>query len=148
MKNEICCNCTDEEIAKSFIEDVEAVKDRLEGQPCEDCISRQAVLNLAKFDGRDGLGSIIHAFDVEQLPPVTPAEKSNKWIHVSERLPEDHKDVLICLSSDQICIGCYNGHRLPFSNHAIGWGASYAHNWCSNDVIAWMPLSEPYKQEV
>lgn len=28
-KNEIHCNCTDEEIAKSFIEDVKAVKDLL-----------------------------------------------------------------------------------------------------------------------
>ena len=50
-----------------------SVKTELE--PCADAISRQAVLNLAKFDGRDGLGSIIHAFDVEQLPPVTPTEK-------------------------------------------------------------------------
>lgn len=70
------------------------------------------------------------------------------WIPVSERLPEDHKDVLICLSSDQICIGCYNSHKLPFSNNAIGWGASYTYNWCSNNVIAWMPLPEPYKQEI
>ena len=70
-----------------------------------------------------------------------------KWIPVSERLPENHKDVLICLSSDQICIGSYNSHRLPFSNHAIGWGASYIHNWCSDDVIAWMPLPEPYKMQ-
>ena len=44
----------------------------------EDC--RQAVLDLAKFDGRENLGSIIHAFDVEQLPPVTPAEKVGQWI--------------------------------------------------------------------
>ena len=43
-------------------------------EPCTDAISRQAVLDLAKFDGRKTLGSIIHAFDVEQLPPVT-AEK-------------------------------------------------------------------------
>ena len=52
----------------------------LEQEPCEDAISRQAVLDLAKFDGRDGLGSIIHAFDVEQLPPVKPAEKVGQWI--------------------------------------------------------------------
>lgn len=71
-----------------------------------------------------------------------------EWIPVSEGLPEDHKDVLICLSSDEICIGSYNSHRLPFSNHAIGWGASYVHNWCSDDVIAWMPLPKSYKQEV
>lgn len=69
------------------------------------------------------------------------------WVPVSERLPEDHKDVLIYLSSDQICVGCYNSHRLPFSNNVIGWGASYTHNWCSNDVIAWMPLPESYTAE-
>lgn len=74
---------------------------------------------------------------------------STQWIPVSERLPEDHKDVLIYLSSDQICIGCYNSHRLPFSNNIIGWGASYPHNWCSNDVIAWMPLlTPPNKSEI
>lgn len=92
----------------------------LQQAPCTDAISRQAVLNLAKFDGRDGLGSIIHAFDVEQLPPVKPqytdaeiqkmqdlefseiqkayeigkeegsSEKPNKWIPVSERLPKPY----------------------------------------------------------
>lgn len=56
----------------------------LEQEPCTDAISRQAVLNLAKFDGRDGLGSIIHAFDVEQLPSVTPAEKVGRWIDHQE----------------------------------------------------------------
>lgn len=29
QENKICCNCADEEITKSFIEDVEAVKDLL-----------------------------------------------------------------------------------------------------------------------
>lgn len=82
-------------------------------------------------------------WDQEFVP--NKSEIPTGWIPVSERLPEDHKDVLICLSSDQIYIGCYNSHRLPFSNNVIGWGASYVHNWCSNDVIAWMPLPEPYK---
>lgn len=53
------------------------------GTPLEkhDAVSRQAVLDLAKFDGRDGLGTIIHAFDVEQLPPVNPKEpKTGHWI--------------------------------------------------------------------
>ena len=48
-------------------------------KPCEDAISRQAVLELAKWDGREGLGSIIHAFDVERLPPVTPTPKIGRW---------------------------------------------------------------------
>ena len=49
-------------------------------EECGDCVSRQAVLDLAKFDGRENLGSIIHAFDVEQLPPVIPTEKVGHWI--------------------------------------------------------------------
>ena len=55
-------------------------REALKQESCTDAISRQAVLNLAKFDGRDGLGSIIHAFDVEQLPSVNSAEKVGHWI--------------------------------------------------------------------
>lgn len=58
-----------------LIEALDMAIEALEQQPCTDAISRQAVLDLAKFDGRENLGSIIHAFDVEQLPPVNPAEK-------------------------------------------------------------------------
>jgi hypothetical protein len=61
----------------------------------EDCVSRQAVLNLAKFDGRDGLGSIIHAFDVEQLTSVTPAEKVGHWIKIDD-----------CSNSGYYCSEC------------------------------------------
>ena len=45
-----------------------------------DLISRKAVLELSKWDSREGLGSIIHAFDVERLQPVTPQQKVGKWI--------------------------------------------------------------------
>lgn len=131
--------------ANEIIRDIIGECDSVENKG--DLISRQAVLELATPVGTmyaDMTEEMISADDVRKLPSVQPI---NKWIPVSERLPEDHKDVLICLSSDQICIGCYNSHRLPFSNNAIGWGASYTHNWCSNDVIAWMPLPEPYKAE-
>jgi len=135
---------------EEVLEDIEA-----------DCISRNAIIKtLNKMDryvadeltlcdtGRKFPQNEVFIVDdvyeeiAEQLPSVQPKQR---WIPVSERLPENHKDVLICLSSDEICIGCYNSHKLPFSNNAIGWGASHVHNWCSNDVIAWMPLPEPYK---
>ena len=136
----------------------------LEQKPCEDCISRQAIKrklqehhdffihayggfsNLSQND-KSRVDEITNCIAmVVNEPSVTPKEKTG-WIPVSERLPENHKDVLICLSSDKICIGCYNSHRLSFSNNAIGWGASYVHNWCSNDVIVWMPLPEPYEPQ-
>lgn len=56
-------------------------------EPCEDCISRQAVLDglasIAKVKARSDaqkslMGRIM--FFVEQLPPVTPEEKTGKWI--------------------------------------------------------------------
>jgi len=46
----------------------------------DDLISRKAVLELSKWDSREGLGSIIHAFDVERLPSVKPQQKVGRWI--------------------------------------------------------------------
>lgn len=76
---------------------------------------------------------------------VKALEQEPKWIPVSEGLPEDHENVLIFLSSNQITIGLYNSHKLPFMDKSIGWGADAPHNWSSDDVIAWMPVPEPYK---
>lgn len=75
------------------------------------------------------------------------SENPNKWIPVSERLPEDHENVLIYLSSNQIAIGLYNSHRISFMDKPIGWGADAPHDWSSNEVVAWMPLPQPYKAE-
>ena len=76
---------------------------------------------------------------------MSSSENPNKWIPVSERLSKDHENVLIYLSSNQITIGLYNSHRLPFMDKPIGWGADAPHDWSSDDVIAWMPLPESYK---
>ena len=147
----------------------------LKQESCEDAVSRAEVLSVIHNHGFDNVrSSKISALlktmrgEVERMPSVLPEydlddyssklwqnayergnaeQKTWRWIPCSERLPEVHKDVLIYLSSDEICIGCYNSHRLPFSNNVIGWGAGYTHNWCSNDVIAWMPLPKPYEPQ-
>ena len=80
---------------------------------------------------------------LHDLPPVTPKQR---WIPVSERSPEDHENVLIYLSSNQITIGLYNSHRLPFVDKPIGWGADAPHGWSSDEVVAWMPLPESYME--
>ncbi len=77
---------------------------KTELEHCEDAISRQAVLNLAKFDGRDGLGSIIHAFDVEQLPPVTPAEKMGHW---------EYNPLDMCFQCSQCKCRCEDDYKEP-----------------------------------
>lgn len=84
------------------------------------------------------------------LDTLIEAAEETRWIPVSERLPKDHENVLIYLSSNQITIGLYNSHRLPFRDKPIGWGVDAqisVHNFCSDDVVAWMPLPQPYKAE-
>lgn len=58
----------------------------IEQQPCEDCISRQAVLEgIAKWvaDGyADSEADISHISSlVTHLPPVTPKKKTGKWVY-------------------------------------------------------------------
>lgn len=61
-------------------------------------------------------------------------QEQSRWISVKEKLPENHKEVLI-----------YCG-----SYHEIGWYESDNKSWrsdflgcCTDDVTHWMPLPEP-----
>lgn len=80
---------------------------------------------------------------------LTALEQEPRWISVSERLPEDHKDVLVYLSSDRVSICRYNSHKLPVSNNPIGWGYVPGIGFIDFEkehVIAWMPLPKAYKE--
>ena len=58
-----------------------------------------------------------------------------KWIPVEERLPEDDRNVLMSFSWNGIDIGDYeDGH----------WHSEWVNKYDDGDVIAWMPLPEPY----
>ena len=65
-------------------------------------------------------------------------EKTSKWIPISEGLPEDYIHVLC-----QFTLGgmgeCYLAHGVF---HVVGGLVMTC-----NEVIAWMPLPEPYKAE-
>ena len=59
----------------------------------------------------------------------------NKWIDVNDRLPENDREVLIYSLWQTIDIGWYNNGE---------WGCEN-YNCKDGDVVAWMPLPEPYK---
>lgn len=131
----------------------------LERQPSEDCVSRQAVLDLMqlKMGGRELYKAVY------DLPPVTPTQS---WIPVSERLPEtdnensiNNYNVLLWVKNKshperepQIYLGKLrqidgddgSGNFWRIETKPCDWtiwGWSYLNE---PDVIAWQPLPQPY----
>jgi len=74
----------------------------------------------------------------EALDIAIKALEQTRWIPVSERLPDDYIHVLC-----QFTLGgmgeCYLAHGVF---HVVGGLVMTC-----NEVIAWMPLPEPYKAE-
>lgn len=70
------------------------------------------------------------------------ALEQTRWISVSERLPEYHKDVLTCSIGGFIEIqSIENGYDEYWENQNGDWTDQ-------DEVVAWMPLPEPYARNV
>lgn len=128
--------------------------------PFDDCISRQAVLDLVNADWKyEGLEEPINS-----LPPVSSSEKSNKWIPIKTRpltnkekeeyadlgysedsidsmydcpLPNDGEEVLITTRYDEVTTDTFYRDE-----------GCYFEIYCDkDDVKAWMSKPIPYKAE-
>ena len=118
----------------------ETIIKALEQEPCEDCISRQAVLEgIAKWveDGyADSEADISHISSlVTHLPSVTPTQE---WIPCSDRLPEEKVEVLVTTECGNITIA----ERYSANDYFINDGAATADE---DEITAWMPLPKPYE---
>ena len=78
--------------------------------------------------------------------PLPKVQLVNQWIPCSERLPERDADYLVTINSDyfygegSIVLMAYSENKWWYYNDEQGYV-----DWFTDEVLAWMPLPEPYK---
>ena len=118
----------------------EAIK-TLEQETCEDAISRKSMLDYLKYLH----GEILEEEFIKKLPSVTPARKKEEWIPCSEKLPKPNE--LVDNVRKYYLIQDEYGDMHVASYLRNGWISIDSFYTLEDDVIAWMPLPEPYKAE-
>lgn len=89
---------------------------------------------------------------IEQLKDdLEQDEKENGWIPVSERLPEEDGRYLATFKYGiKVCMVGYGSCKRTVLGYPIGHGwynLEEAQYYAEDSIIAWMHLSEPYKED-
>lgn len=110
----------------------------------DDLISRKAVLACEQHIWTDC--GVVSVEDIKELPPVIPKQR---WIPVSERLPEPQDDADKDYSDTvQVTVHvCRNTDIVRDAYYCFSKGKWYIEGFCIGTVTAWMPLPEAYKGE-
>jgi hypothetical protein len=96
------------------------------------------IISESGIDKNEHTNRVLRAIinGVETMPPINP----QKWIPVSERLPEHSGNYLVTIADSNY----ENGQVFK-----ISWFYPSDNRWSfkNANVLAWMPLPEPYKAE-
>ena len=104
---------------------------------CEDLLNRWNIADTKLI--RQVMADIVTPIVVSQ-PTV------NQWIPVSERLPEDKQVVFVQDTNGTMWIWKYFSENLEYKG-PYQWEDENGEWQLIDEVVAWMPLPEPYKEE-
>ena len=136
----------DNDFTAEYINAVNMAIKALEQQPCEDAVSREFLLCdlLLKAQGEKDVSIKWLEKYINSLPLVTPQEQ--RWIPVSERLPEEAVRVLVYAERNSYDEKGKSRRKVI----DIGWQVD--ERWhidgCNGvEGIAWMPLPKEYESQ-
>ena len=148
----------------AFLDGYEMGLKALEQQPCEDCISREAVMKcFKKWQPYMATRLWDYEQELKDLPSVTPQQ--TRWIPIKTRPMTEEEKEHFSEYADSRCDDAYTMLDCPLpddgqevivsSNGYVGTDifcrdstdGCYFEGYDIDDVDAWMPLPEPYKEE-
>ena len=90
----------------------------------------------------------LKAYEDTGLTPeqVRELQERQRWIPVSERMPVEPEENPI-FENKKLELYLVSVRNTDYAFRAFWNGKSFTDGWSKLDVIAWMPLPEPYKQE-
>lgn len=104
---------------------------------------QRPLLEISKTVNREELENIMKNCPMMLITPDTEKIeliREQQWIPCSERLPNGGHNVLICRKDGTVGEGCY--HSIIGEWSQFRWNVSGV-----KDVIAWLPLPEPFAEE-
>ena len=121
-------------------------------EPCDDAISRQAAI-IALDDRMSSLDNVDMQIAmgfakgiIYDLPPVTPQPKTGHWIPVTERLPEAG-EYIGDVAKYYLVQNEYGDMLVARYTHSKYWEQIYQLKPVGDEIVAWLPLPEPYKAD-
>ena len=81
----------------------------------------------------------------KSLDMAIEALERQRWIPVTERLPEIDKEVLV--TDGELCRGCSLFEPQDNEDGLYQWEDNYGHWYEFETWVAWMPLPEPARLE-
>ena len=118
------------------------VRELIESQPPAECVPLSEVYRViaghSDYHGDNILAALTCIAEGKEVKPVRPLP-ADRWIPCSERLPELLKEVLVVVKDgSRVWVDiaeCFEGY-----DGKLVWTGLYG-----VELVAWMPLPEPYK---